>query len=302
MELRHVRYFLTVAEERNFTRAAMRVGIGQPPLSQQIKDLEAEVGVPLFHRSSQGAELTLAGEAFLEMVREMPAQAQRAIEAARRAFRGEVGSLRVGFLASAAFNASVLSAIRAFRRTYGDVELLLEEADTMRLLAGLRDGTLDVAFLRPRPLGSEEFAFHTFSEERMIVALPSDHPAAAGEDVDLAVLRNDPMLLFPRAVSRTLYDTIIAACHRAGFEPMIGQLVPQFTTMISLVAAEFGVSILPASISQWQNPGVAYRPIAGDGLMAPLVLVHRPGETSPVVRNFIEHAVVEDPDRVHPVE
>ena len=120
MELRHIRYFLAVAEERHFTRAAAKVGIGQPPLSQQIKDLEAEIGTQLFHRLAHGAELTAAGEAFLEGVKEMPALAQRA---AQRAARGETGSLRVGFTASSAFNTVVPSAIRAFRRAYAGVEL-----------------------------------------------------------------------------------------------------------------------------------------------------------------------------------
>src|ERR1700739_3231297 len=132
MELRHIRYFLAVAEERHFTRAAAKVGIGQPPLSQQIKDLEAEIGTPLFHRVPHGAELTAAGEAFLESAMEMPALAERATKATQRAARGETGSLRVGYTASSAFNVVVPTAIRAFRRAYADVELLLEEANTTR--------------------------------------------------------------------------------------------------------------------------------------------------------------------------
>ena len=124
MELRHIRYFLAVAEERHFTRAAAKVGIGQPPLSQQIKDLEAEIGAALFRRVAHGAELTPAGDAFLEMVQEMPALAEHAKNAARRASRGEVGSLRVGFYRfTAAFNPVVPSAIRAFRRAYPGVAL-----------------------------------------------------------------------------------------------------------------------------------------------------------------------------------
>jgi DNA-binding transcriptional LysR family regulator len=131
MELRHIRYFLAVAEEQHFTRAAAKVGISQPPLSQQIKDLEAEIGTALFRRVAHGAELTPAGEAFLEMVQGMPALAERGKHAARRASRGEIGSLRVGFTASSAFNAVVPAAIRAFRRAYGDVELTLEESNTL---------------------------------------------------------------------------------------------------------------------------------------------------------------------------
>src|SRR5277367_4571965 len=148
MELRHIRYFLAVAEERHFTRGAAKVGIGQPPLSQQIKDLEVEVGAPLFRRLAHGAELTPAGEAFLDVVKEMPGLADRATKAARRAARGETGSLRVGFTAGTAFNAVVPGTIRAFRCAYADVDLRVEEADTTHLVASLRDGSLDTAFLR----------------------------------------------------------------------------------------------------------------------------------------------------------
>lgn len=134
MELRHIRYFLAVAEERHFTRAAARVGIGQPPLSQQIKDLETEIGAQLFRRVAHGAELTAAGEAFLEKVQGMPALAEQGKQAALRASRGEIGSLRVGFTASSAFNTVVPTAIRAFRRAYADVELALEESTRRTLL------------------------------------------------------------------------------------------------------------------------------------------------------------------------
>jgi DNA-binding transcriptional LysR family regulator len=292
MELRHIRYFLAVAEERHFTKAAAKVGIGQPPLSQQIKDLEAEIGTPLFHRVPHGAELTAAGEAFLQGVKEMPTLAERAIKAARRAARGKTGSLRVGFTASAAFNAVVPSAIRAFRRAYADVELLLEEANTTRLVAGLQDGSLDVAFLRPGAAGSEAFQLRLLSEEPMMVALPVRHPVAAQQEVELATLKEVPFLLFPRAVGPTLYDSIISTCRAAGFEPIIGQFAPQIASVVNLVAAELGVSIVPASMSQLQVSGVTYRPIAGQAATARLALAYRRGETSAVVRNFIAQAAV----------
>src|SRR5580698_1013933 len=160
MELRHIRYFLAVAEERNFTRAAARVGIGQPPLSQQIKDLESEVGAALFHRIPQGAELTDAGRAFLEHVRAIPPQAERAVHAARRAARGEIGSLRVVYTVSAPFNPIVTGAIRSFKRAYPDVDLTLEESNTAHLIAGLRENLLDAAFLRSEDLGSDDLQLH----------------------------------------------------------------------------------------------------------------------------------------------
>ena len=292
MELRHIRYFLAVAEERHFTRAAAKVGIGQPPLSQQIKDLEAEIGTQLFHRLAHGAELTAAGEAFLEGVKEMPALAQRATKAAQRAARGETGSLRVGFTASSAFNTVVPSAIRAFRRAYTGVELTLEEANTTRLVAGLQDGSFDVAFLRPGGTESEAFQLRLLSEEPMMVALPARHPAAAQQEVELAILKDDPFLLFPRSIGPTLYDGIMGACREAGFEPKIGQLAPQIASIINFVAAELGVSIVPSSMSQLQVSGVTYRPIAGQAPTARLALAYRRGETSAVVRNFITRAEV----------
>ena len=291
MELRHIRYFLAVAEERHFTRGAAKVGIGQPPLSQQIKDLEVEVGAPLFRRLAHGAELTPAGEAFLDVVKEIPGLAERATKAARRAARGETGSLRVGFTASSAFNAVVPGTIRAFRRAYPDVDLTLEEANTTRLVASLQDGFLDAAFLRPGAAGTEAFQLRLLSEEPMAVALPASHPCAASKDVDLSDLRADPFLLFPRPVSPMLYDSVIGACRKAGFDPVIGQVAPHMASIITLVAAELGVSIVPASMSQLQVAGVAYRAIAGEAPIARLALAHRRGETSPIVRNFAARAV-----------
>jgi DNA-binding transcriptional LysR family regulator len=290
MELRHIRYFLAVAEERHFTRAAAKVGIGQPPLSQQIKDLEGEVGAALFHRLAHGAELTEAGRAFLAGVKEMPTTAARATMAARRAARGEMGSLRVGLTASATFNVAVPSAIRAFRRAYPDIDLTLEEANTAPLITRLREGTLDAAFLRPGAAGTGELQLRGLSEEPMVVALPERHHAAASEQIDLARLKDDPFLLFPRDIAPTLYDTIVDACRKAGFEPIIGQLVPHMASIVTLVAAELGVSIVPASMMQVRVTGIAYRQIAGRPPTTRLALAYRRGETSPVVRNFIARA------------
>lgn len=291
MELRHIRYFLAVAEERHFTRGAAKVGIGQPPLSQQIKDLEREVGAALFHRLAHGAELTEAGKAFLTAVKEMPLIAERATAAARRAARGETGSLRVGFTASATFNVVVPSTIRAFRRAYPDIDLTLEEANTAPLITRLREGTLDTAFLRPGAAGTDELQVRRLSEEPMVVALPKRHHAAAFEQIDLALLKDDPFLLFPRETAPTLYDTVVDACRKAGFEPIIGQLVPHVASIVNLVAAELGVSIVPASMMQVRVTGIAYRQIAGQSPMTQLALAYRRGETSPVLRNFIARAV-----------
>jgi DNA-binding transcriptional LysR family regulator len=291
MELRHIRYFLAVAEERHFTRAAAKVGIGQPPLSQQIKDLEAEVGAALFHRLAHGAELTEAGRAFLACVKEMPSIAGRATMAARRASRGELGSLRVGFTSTATFNVVVPSAIRTFRRAYPEIHLTLEEANTTLLITGLREGTLDAVFLRPGMPDTAELQLRVVSEEPMVVALPKRHPAAARKEIDLATLKDDPFLLFPREIAPTIYDAVVDACRKAGFEPIIGQAAPHFISIVNLVAAELGVSIIPESMTQVRVTGIVYRQISGRVPTARLALAYRRGETSPVVRNFITRAV-----------
>jgi DNA-binding transcriptional LysR family regulator len=290
MELRHIRYFLAVAEERNFTRAATRVGIGQPPLSQQIKDLEAEVGAPLFHRVPQGAELTEAGRAFLESVQVIPTQAERAIRAAQRAARGEIGSLRVGFTSSAPFNPVVTSTIRAFRRAYPEVDLTLQEANSARLVTGVQEGELDAVFLRSNE-GGEGLQLRRLSEEPMLVVLSAGQPVARSAEVDLARLKLEPLILTPRDAGPTLFDTVIRACHEAGFEPILGQSAPQITSIVNLVAAELGFSLVPASMRQLQVKGVVYREVKGNAPIARLALAFRRGDTSKIVRNFIAQAV-----------
>jgi DNA-binding transcriptional LysR family regulator len=253
--------------------------------------LEVEVGAALFRRVPHGAELTEAGSAFLGGIRDMPIIAERATLAARRAARGETGLLRVGFTASAAFNVVVPAAIRAFRRAYAGVQLTLEETNTTRLVDGLSEGSLDAVFLRPGAPGSENFQLRQLSEEPMLVAPSETHPCAARTEIDLLALKNEPFLLFPRAVGPTLDDTIIGACQNAGFEPVVEQLAPQIASVVNLVAAELGVSVVPASMSQLRVTGVAYRRIAGQSPIARLALAYRRGETSVVVRNFITRAV-----------
>jgi len=290
MELRHIRYFLAVAEERNFTRAAARVGIGQPPLSQQIRDLESEVGAALFHRIPQGAELTDAGRAFLEHVRAIPRQAERAVRAARRAARGEIGSLRVGYTGSAPFNPIVTAAIRSFKRAYPDVDLSLEESNTARLIAGLRESLLDAVFLRSEDLGGDDLQLHPLSGEPVLVALPARHPVAKLSRVELRQLRDEPLILPPRGVGQTFYDTVIGTCREAGFEPLLGQPAPQLVSVVNLVAAGLGYSLVPASLRQVRVTGVAYREIKALTPVAPLALASRRGETSEIVRHFLVRA------------
>lgn len=292
MELRHIRYFLAVAEEGNFTRAAARVGIGQPPLSQQIRDLEAEVGAPLFRRLAHGAELTEAGRAFQSAVAGMPGLAAEGIRRAQRAARGETGVLRIGFTGAATLNPLVPRAIRTFRRRFPDVDVSLVEDHSTALTIGLREGSIDVAFLRPGPGSAIDIDMlgRPLPDEPMVAALPSGHAILAGETgaaVKLYDLRDDMFMFTPRAVGPTLFDAAVEACAQAGFTPKLGQTAPQLVSVLALVAAEEGISIVPASMRQLALDGVIYRDIADANPVARLALVHLRSSRSATIQNFI---------------
>ncbi|MFS8048448.1 LysR family transcriptional regulator [Rhizobium sp. BR 314] len=291
MELRHLKYFLAVAEELNFTRAARRVGIGQPPLSNQIRDLEEEIGAPLFRRLPHGVELTQAGEVFLTEAQVIVARAEQAKGLALKAARGELGRLRIGFTGSAAFSPIVPSSVRSFRRAYPEIDLTLEEAHTTRLLERLEAEELDAAFIRPGDTDPPAFRSHALADEAMMIALPSGHPLAAKESLPLSALSEEIFVLFPRAAGPSLFDGIIAACRQAGFEPILGQIAPQITSIANLIAVELGVSLVPAAIAQIRVPGVAYVPISDNGPIARLTLATRRDERSAAVQNFIARAL-----------
>ena len=289
MELRHIRYFLEVAAEKSISHAAEKLGIGQPSLSLQIRDLEALVGARLFRRIARGVELTAAGEAFREMVHTMPIQAELAVAAAKRAADGELGLFRIGYTSSAIFNPAVSRSIGAFRHAYPDVKLALRESDTDGLVGALREGSLDVAFFRQGGMDGEGLRVKLLFEESLWAAIPASHRVAEADRVTLPDLADDPFLLFPRKDGSTLYDTIISACHHAGFEPKLIQTVPSMSSIVYLVAAGMGVSLMPESIRHVQMGGVVYRPVESITATARLALAWRRGDNSPFLRNFIDH-------------
>ncbi|NKM31301.1 LysR family transcriptional regulator [Rhizobium laguerreae] len=287
MELRHLRYFLAVAEEGNFTRAAGKLGIGQPPLSQQIRDLEREVGATLFHRVPHGAELTAAGTAFLGEAKASLAAAEKAKLAAQSANRGETGRLSLGFTASSAFNPVVSTTIRRFRAYWPEVQLSLTEMNTLALMQKLERGELDATFMRPSLDDLAGIRMRRLPDEPMVIALPASHPLAQRSKLPLAALADQPFILFPRLVGLSLYDHVVLACRKAGFELTVAQEAPQISSVVNLVAAELGVSIVPASISQIKLEGVAYRPIEGPPAVARLALAILKTHRSPVTENLI---------------
>lgn len=289
MELRHIRYFLAVADEGNFTRAAARLGIGQPPLSLQIRDLEAEVGTALFHRLPHGAALTEAGQAFLEAVRPLPGQAAEAVQRALRAARGETGQLNLGFTGSVALHPLVPASIRAFRQQFPAVDLRVEEANSVLLMQGLLAQRLDVAILRPSQSDPPEMLVQRLIDEPLVAVLPATHAAARGRGgLDLRLLQHDPFILTPRSVGISLHEGVLAACREAGFEPARGPQAPQITSVLTLVSAALGVALLPASARQLDMRGVAYRPLRGSSVRVGLAVAHRRGPVSQMVLNFAE--------------
>jgi DNA-binding transcriptional LysR family regulator len=290
MELRHLRYFVAVAEEGNITRAAERLGIGQPPLSQQIHALERELDVRLFHRTGHGVVPTDAGKALLVDAKRLLDDVEHATLNAQRAGRGETGHLHLGFTASAAFHPIVRALVREFRNTYPGVGLTLTEGTTAHLLALLDEGRIDLAFLRPGVHSFAGVVLQDIASEPMKAVLPVTHPLAQRTRIALSALAQEPFVLIPRAASPMLHDEIVSACRHAGFEPMPGQQAPQLSTVVSLVAAEFGVSIVPASVSQFHAEGVTYVDITDAKVRSKLALASLEGNASARVDNFLDIA------------
>ena len=291
MELRHLRYFVAVAEAGHITRAAERLGIQQPPLSQQIRALESELQVQLFRRKPRGVELTQAGRALLAEAQLILQQVEHAVGAARRTARGEAGRVGLGFTSSASFHPLVPRLIRQYREAHPLVALSLEESGTGELVDGLRQERLDAAIVRS-PIGPvPDITVHAVLEEAMVAALPAGHALArhgAGKTLALEALAAETFILYRRPLGPGLYDAIIAACQHAGFSPTIGQEAPRMLATLSLVAAGLGVSLVPDSMRRLRVHGVAYRPLdPAAELVAPLNLAYRRAESSAAAQRFI---------------
>src|SRR5260370_6240503 len=266
MELRHLRYFIAVAEEGHITRAAARMDIQQPPLSQQIRALERERAVQLVRRKPRGVELTDAGRALLDDARIILAHLDHAFATTRRTARGEQGRIVVGFTSSAPFVPFVPRVIRSFRERSPLVSLVLEESGTADMVEGLRNERVDAAFIRSPVADPAGLVVHPLLDEEMLVALPQVHRlGVAGRDGDdavkLAAFAAETFVLYRRPVAPRLYDTIIAACHRAGFSPRVGQEAPRILSTLSLVAAGLGVSPVPASLPRLHMDGGGFCPL-----------------------------------------
>ncbi|WP_116812664.1 LysR family transcriptional regulator [Steroidobacter cummioxidans] len=295
MELRHLRYFIAVAEEKHMTRAAERLGIQQPPLSMQIRALEQELDAQLFRRQPRGVELTDAGQAFLDRARIILDQVDRAVATTRRTARGEEGRVVVGFTSSAPFHPFVPRVLRAFREAAPLVSLVLEESGSSELVQGLHNEEIDAAFIRSPVADVVGLTVQPLLEEKMLVALPTGHIFARRSSfsrsvlLPLSELAKETFVLYKRPGGPGLYDTIIAACKSAGFSPRVGQEAPRIISTLNLVASGIGVSIVPASLQRLQMDGIVYRKLEDmPQLTAPLILACRRGENAAAVQRFLD--------------
>jgi DNA-binding transcriptional LysR family regulator len=290
MELRHLRYFIAVAEERHVTRAAERLGMQQPPLSQQIRALERELDVQLLHRKPRGVELTDAGSAFLADARAILSHIDHAFATTKRTARGEQGEVAVGFTSSAPFHPFVPRIIRAYRDAFPRVSLTLEEGGTTELIDDLRNERIDAAFIRTAIANQEGIAVSALLEEAMILALPRGHALSRRKGpVAMRALAGQTFIVYRRRSGPGLYDTILAACNAAGFSLRIGQEAPRIVSTLNLVAAGLGISLVPESLQRIHMVGVTFRRLIGAAQpKAPLYLASRRGETSASVRRFLE--------------
>jgi len=290
MELRHLRYFIAVAEEKHVTRAAERLGLQQPPLSQQIRALERELDVQLFRRKPRGVELTDAGAALLADARAILSHIEHAFATTRRTARGEQGQVAVGFTSSAPFHPFVPRIIRAYRDAFPLVALTLEEGGTTDLIDDLRNERIDAAFIRTAIADPQGLVVSTLLQEAMVLALPRGHGLARRAcALPLKALAGETFVVYRRRNGPGLYDAILSACNAAGFSPRVGQEAPRIVSTLNLVAAGLGISLVPESLQRMRMDGVVFRRLSGAAQpKAPLHLASRRGEPSAAVRKFLE--------------
>ncbi|MGI8499994.1 MAG: LysR family transcriptional regulator [Hassallia sp.] len=287
MELRHLRYFMTLAEELHFGRAAERLHIAQPPLSQQIRQLETELGFELFHRTKRKVQLTEAGQVFLDEVQQIFKQLEQAIQIGRQTNRGEMGQLVIGFVSSAPYNI-LPTILRAFRSSVPEVRLELHELTTNQQFRWLRESRIDVGFVRP-PV-EDALNFEIIFQESLMVALPDTHELANHSNVCLRSLKNEPFILFPRLLAPGLYDLIISLCQQAGFSPNVTQEAIQMQTIVSLVAGGLGIAIVPESLQNLQRTGVVYKTVQEPTPKTAIAIIWRKNDASAIVQKFLEIA------------
>ena len=289
MDFRHFRYFVAVAEELHFARAAERLGIAQPALSQQIRSLEERMGVRLFDRAHRRVELTEAGAVFLVEVRVALESAEKAVRVAQDVARGASGTIDIGFVGSIMYEPRFPVLLKDYRDARPDVRLLLHEMAPLLQIEQVAARHLDIAIVRSPlpavlPEGLESFVL---ASQRLVVVLPRDHRLAEAQDLQLADLSGDSFLSFDDPPGIGLGHAVLTLCREAGFEPDICLRVSEIGTLISLVAAGHGVSLMPATVAHLQLPGVRYVPLRDITPCSELVVIHRRIERSAAIRALL---------------
>ena len=286
--MRQLRYFVAVAEELHFRRAAARLHISQPPLSQQIRQLEDELGCRLLARTRRRVELTPAGQAFLRDARQLLSELDGAVQTARRIDAGQTGRLRVNFVGSALLSI-VPGIVQRFRATAPDVEIELHERPTVEQLRLVSAGVVDVGLVRPPIEELAEVRAEVVLRERSVAVLPAGHELARLRRVPLQRLAAEPLVLFPREQAPGFHDLLMSSMAALDAHPRVIQYAPEMLTIIGLVAARIGVSLAPASVTRLELEGVTYRPVTG-APQSELVAITRADDQSPLVRAFMAHA------------
>ncbi|MGC1550283.1 MAG: LysR substrate-binding domain-containing protein [Rhodanobacter sp.] len=291
IELRHLRYFIAVADELHFGHAAERLGMSQPPLSQQILQLEQAVGARLLSRTNRRVALTEAGRLFLDEARDILGRVDHAIDLAQRAQRGEIGELRIGFTRSAPLSTYIPRAIFAFRQQLPAVQLQLLEMNSLQQIDALLERRLHVGIVRGHVL-PEILVSKRLMRDPLVAVLHEDHPALRDlgpkRRMRTEALAQEPFVLFSRLAGAGIHDHVLALCRSAGFTPRIAQEAREASTIISLVAAGMGVSILPASCEHIHIDGVCYVPLADPAAMSEVSVAHLHDERSPLVKQFVQ--------------
>ena len=289
MDFRQFRYFVTTAEELHVARAAERLGIAQPALSQQIKALETQLGTRLFIRAKRRIELTDAGKAFFQEAQSVLEHAERAAKRARDIGRGEAGQIDIGIVGSAMFDRPFPLLLTTFRKERPEVRLSVHELPILQQIEAVSTQGLDIAIVRaplPRPL-PEGLDHFVLSRQRILAAIPLSHKLAGAPAIALTELADDEFLSFLDPEGIGLGHDLIDFCRRAGFAPRITQHVTEVGTMVSLIAAGFGVSLVVDTLTPIQFPGVCYRPLREE-YHSELVVVHRRFERSAAVQALID--------------
>lgn len=285
MELRHLRYFVAVADELHFGRAAERLHMTQQPLSQQIRQLEDELGVLLFHRTKRRVQLTEAGKAFLVEARQILLKADRAVEVARLVAQGESGRLKIGFSGFATY--SILpKVLRIFHTRFPRVELELEEMTSSAQIQALQEHQIHLGLMIP-PVPDATLALEPILREPLVVILPETHSLAKNEELTLAALANESFILVSRHLEPGYYDLCISLFQQAGFSPKVIQKASQKQTILGLVSAGMGVSLAPASIRNIHRTGVVYTALKDSISQVELVAVWRQDESSLILPTFL---------------